>query len=486
MPSKTMSVPDASSKRARGASKGRHVVAMRRARSSPIQRKLYKTTDHSVGVALHPADFAPPQRGGGWGPFGEAFVRMNERALAALDTYPELSARDDGLALRLVPGGRAGAVPLRAAHTGQIAGGLLVEPRFGWSGVGRVLSEVGWNTALEFLDYPLVPGSGREVPPWLIAGPVLARLEELLHSLRPGYRMAEETLLKPRGHIRWNAYVAESLVRGRWSSVPCRFPELTKDPRIKSMIRWTLERLCSTLIGVATSDPLAQRLTLAAKQLLDLVADVAPRMPVRDDMSLLLGSAGLYGHAMLRGLEAIGWIADERGLGGGRELDGLAWQLPLENLWEAYVESVYRTEARSTGADVRVGRLGQTVFPLHWTDSTHRSLGHLIPDIVVRRGDVIKIVDAKYKAHLAELDEHAWERFADTTRESHRADLHQVLAYAALYDAREVTAVLVYPLRRGTFEALASRGRDRSNADLLHGGRLLRIELRGLPFGGVR
>ena len=136
-----------------------------------------------------------------------------------------------------------------------------------------------------------------------------------------------------------------------------------------------------------------------------------------------------------------------------------------------------------TGGEVKVGRLGQTVFPLNWSNPSHRTLRHLVPDVVVRRGRSVHIVDAKYKAHLAELDEAGWHRFADEQREVHRADLHQVLAYASLYDADEVTATLVYPVRYDTWEALKSRGRDISRADLLHGGRRVTLQLRGLPFG---
>jgi hypothetical protein len=77
-----------------------------------------------------------------------------------------------------------------------------------------------------------------------------------------------------------------------------------------------------------------------------------------------------------------------------------------------------------------------------------------------------------------------WQRFTEDAREAHRADVHQVLAYAGLYAADEVSATLVYPLRQGTFEALARRGRDRSVAHLLHGARRVRLELRGAAFGG--
>src|SRR5215469_10243956 len=127
----------------------------------------------------------------------------------------------------------------------------------------------------------------------------------------------------------------------------------------------------------------------------------------------------------------------------------------IRKLWEVYVEAIVRKEAAMTGGDVKVGRLGETVFPLNWSDPSHRTLGHLRPDIVVRRDRSVQIVDAKYKAHLAELDEAGWQRFADEEREAHRADLHQVLAYASLYDADDITATLVYPIRLRTWETLS-------------------------------
>jgi 5-methylcytosine-specific restriction endonuclease McrBC regulatory subunit McrC len=164
-------------------------------------------------------------------------------------------------------------------------------------------------------------------------------------------------------------------------------------------------------------------------------------------------------------------------------MDGLAWQLPLEVLWERYVEAMVRSEVQREGGELLLGRLRQTVFPLHWSTNTVRSMTHLVPDIVIRKGNAVRVVDAKYKAHFAELDEHAWMRIAQDVREAHRADVHQVLAYASLYEADDVTATLVYPLRQSTWEALKTSRRDRAHAELFHGNRRVRLELRGLPFG---
>jgi hypothetical protein len=454
--------------------------------TAPKQSSLFTTTDNSRGVRIPAEPFVTGRSGrGGWDQFAEAFLRLNAPALEALGITPQIEAGADGAALRLVPSGRAGAVPLRSGQTGHVKGGLVVRPRFGWAGIGRVLSETGWHASPEFLSLPMVPGSGREVPPWVLAGPVLVRLRELLRSSRRGYREAEVVLLRPRGRILWPRYITESLARGRWHHLPCRFPDLDTDPRLRRAIRWTLERLHRELVRVGGGDRVAVELALLAMKLLQTVADVPAEMPQPRVLDAMFHRSAMLDAILQRGLEAMGWIAEERGLGGGRQLDGLAWQLPLDRLWENYVEGIIRREAAQTGGDVKVGRLGQTIVPLRWSDAVHKTLGHLLPDVVVLRGRSVHIVDAKYKAHLAELDEVGWRQFIDEQREAHRADLHQVLAYASLYDADEIRATLVYPLRQTTWENLRARERDVSAADLYAGGRHVRLELRGVPFGGA-
>lgn len=461
-------------------------LSRRRKRSvrSPEQRLLHVGTDHGEPILVPPSGrFAPSQRGGGWGSFAEPFLRANEAALAELDVKPTLEAGEEGVRIRLQPGGRAGAVPLCSAQTRRVVGGFVVRPRFGWAGVGRVLQATGWAAGPQLGDFPLVPGSGREVPAWVIAGPVLERLRLLLDAPRRGYEEREAVLAKPRGRILWGQYTNVSLARGRWQHLPCRYPELAADPKLLCFIRWTLERVHRSLLAAGYDDLMGRFLAAEAAKLLDRLSEVSSLIPSRQQLDELTRDRRIPDTVFRQGLKAMSWIYDERGLGGGRTLDGLAWHLPLAEAWEAYVETVIREEAARTGGEVRVGRLRETIFPITWSDPIHRSLGHLEPDIVVRHGRRVQIVDAKYKSHLVELDDYGWRRFADDLRDGHRADVHQVLAYAALFDASEVKASLVYPLRWETWKSLNARGRDRSSAELLHGGRRVHLELRGLPFG---
>jgi len=461
----------------------KRVQASWRPSRAPVSKPLLVAPDHGRPVVVAPDSFAPVQRPGDWGPYAESFLRLNDQALRLLCVSPEVTGGASGVVVRFVPGECAGAVPLRSCVNGKVAGGLLVKPRFGWSGVGHVLQETGWHASPQLPEMPMVPGSARSVPPWVLAGPVLSRLEGLLKTLSPGYRHIEETTSKPRGRILWSDYVSKSLTCGQWHQLPCRYPDLDTDPVLRQYIRWTLERLKRDLSLVGVGDPVALSLVGVACRLLDSLSDVTPLMPRRDELDRRLGGSRLANQWLRYGIEAIAWVVDERGLGGGSERDGLSWVLPLARLWEDYVESVYRREVAQYGGVLKVGRLRETVFPLEWSDATHRTLGHLMPDMVIHKGNSVQIVDAKYKAHLSEIDESDWRQFSSELRDAHRADLHQVLAYASLFEADEVTATLVYPLRYSTYTSLREQGRDRSRAELLHGGRTVRVELRGLPFG---
>ncbi len=290
-------------------------------RRRPREAKpLYAAVDHGRPLVIRQADFAPASRSGSWGTFAESFVRFNERSLKELDVQLDLAAAVPEPTIRLVPGARAGAAPLRSAQTGAVVAGLVVKPRFGWSGVGTVMSETGWAASPNFLDLPLVPGSARQVPPWVLAGPVLFRLQSLLASITPGYSVREEMRASPRGSVLWPRYVSDSLVRGAWHRLPCRFPDLTSDPALRSFVRWAVERVLSQLLKVGQTEIVATELVRIATRLLDALVDVQPKKPRSHELDRA-GTPRLLENAVRNGLQALGWVVDERGLGGGHEMD---------------------------------------------------------------------------------------------------------------------------------------------------------------------
>ncbi len=454
---------------------------------APSPQSLLHAVDNGPAVWVDPSPYISGGRDPGWGPHLDSFLSRNREALAAIGTEPLIVAGRNGIRLELRPGHSAGAVPLRSPVSGQVAGGLVVSPRFGWPGVGRVLAATGWGSAPQFLTQPLVPGSGREVPPWVLAGPALQRLSNLLTQLKPGYQERIEVRSHPRGQIQWQTYITNQIAAGRWHNLPCKFSELGTDSRLRQTIRWTLERIRLDLVATGGSDPMALSLASFAMNLLDQVADVPSRRPHSGELEHHLGIGPLSSAVLREGLRAISWILENRGLGGGRSSDGLAWILPLESLWERYVEKVARSEAALSGGRVKVGRLGETTVPLPWDHRSHRAIGHLIPDIIVEDSNGIEIIDAKYKSHFADLDMAGWNAFTEEAKLGLRADVHQILAYAAVCgDVPSVKATLVYPVSEGLYDELSLRSQHLVSAAIPVGTRLKQLRLRALPFSGLK
>jgi hypothetical protein len=110
-------------------------------------------------------------------------------------------------------------------------------------------------------------------------------------------------------------------------------------------------------------------------------------------------------------------------------------------------------------------------------------MGHLAPDFLLELPGRAVWIDAKYKDHLRRLAVQDWSGLPVILRESHRADLHQALAYAMFSDAPRVDTLLVYPGLLGPLGEPVSPDPVFALADLVAGGRHVRLGLGSIPFG---
>lgn len=445
-------------------------------------RAVLKVLADSGGVAaLRPEEFGIAARDLSWGPYADNLLRANRPQFQALDLSAELVTRPGEISATVRAGGIAGAVPLRAPHTGRVAGGIVVRPRYGWDDIGALLSAIGWAAAPQLLAFPLVPGSAREVPPWVLAGPVVRRFVALLQEVSRGFRMAEETRPRPRGTVLWARYAREQLPRGRPHAVPCRFPDLGADANLRAYLRWGLEQLRRSLLPWVGADRIARSLVDEVDALLSGLTDVVARLPSHAALNELLRDRALSSAALAGGVEALGWLVDERGLAGRNDSDGLAWRLTMHELFERWVEHLTGVWAAGFGGTLTADRRDATTIPIRWQRPWTGSLSSLRPDVVVQTRDAVFIFDAKYKPHMEALDgEHG--ATDEAMRAEHRHDVHQVLAYAAAFDAPRVTAALVYPMRAERWQALAPSGRTVDLADVVTGGRSMRLARVAVPL----
>lgn len=412
----------------------------------------------------------------------DQFITQNAPIFQLLDVHVRRDYDGSDVLLHIDSGNAVGAVPLISPLTGRPDFGLVVQPRFPWTGIGPMLAAMGWLIAPQPLRLPMLKRSERRVPPWVLSFMVLARLKALLDRLERRFEFANELQPAPKGSVNWTEYATRQLPLGRCLSVPCTFPDLRDDRQLKGAIRFAIEKQLRSLQTQSEHGAFIHQLIEFAESLLRKLYAVPARRPDAHQVETWLRRP-LRTDTLLEGLQAVDWTIEERGLAGLSDLDGIPWTMPMEKFFEAWVESVMRQVARHTGATLRTGRQRETVSPLAWDPPYLGSQRSLVPDVMLEVERTSFIIDAKYKRHWEELQDGVSHNQSALLREQHRADLLQVLAYANLAPTADVVCCLVYPCSQRTWDSLAARGRLFHQAELPNRNRRVQVWLTALPMG---
>jgi hypothetical protein len=266
--------------------------------------------------------------------------------------------------------------------------------------------------------------------------------------------------------------------------VPCTFPDLRDDRLLKGAVRYTVERQLRALETQKEHGGFVHRLLDFGQQLLRRVQTVPVYIPSPTNLGAWL-QRPLRTEQFVNGLQAIEWTVEESGLAGASDLEGIPWTMPMDKFFEAWVETLFRLIAQRTGAQMRVGRKRETTRPINWEPSYLGSQKSLAPDIWLEWESATLIVDAKYKRHWEELQQHSWSRVEEELRQQHRHDLLQVLAYANLAQTSNVIVCLAYPCSYESWASLYERGRLIHHAELTVLSRALHIWLTAVPMAAA-
>jgi hypothetical protein len=411
----------------------------------------------------------------------DLFIKQNAPLfrLLQVNVHRDYDGRD--VLLNIESGSAVGAIPLLSPLTARPDFGLVVQPRFPWAGIGPMLAEMGWMISPTPLKLPLLKRSERRVPPWVLSFMVLARLAALLDRLDRRFEFASEERSAPRGRVHWTQYATRQMPRGNFLSVPCTFPDLRDDRHLKGAIRFAAEKQLRSLETQRDQGAFVHRLIAFAESILLRVSAIPTRRPSMGEVERWLRRT-IRTATLTEGLQAIDWTVEERGLAGLSDLEGIPWTMPMEQFFEAWVETVVRNAARRTGGTLKTGRRRETVSPLAWDPPYLGSQRSFVPDLVLELEDLSVIIDAKYKRHWEEMQHEGWREYDSDLLEQHRVDLLQVLAYSNLAWGGTVICCLVYPCSLATWESLARRNRLFHKAELPNRGRHVHVWLTAVPM----
>lgn len=388
----------------------------------------------------------------------EGLLRANRGVLRDFEVLASISRTQGRPNLHFKTNGKIGALPLLSPMSGKPDYGLIISPRFGWDGIGTAMTGAGFRIVPEFLPLPNLPRSDRQIPAWVISSVVLMRLEKMLKALNRRFQLTQETLSTPKGTIRWNDYASQSIASARPDRVPCCFPDLTDDYKLKSFIHYVLLIHRGALQSQRSASSVIVGLLDLCNSLIAQVSSVTPIMPSNSFLQNNMRSH-VTSKVFRDGLESIDWTINERGLAGLEATEGLSWRMDMPAFFEAWCESVLSKLSSDCGLRMLIGREEATRVGITWKIPGTGSQKSLLPDFVLQGQDKTIIVDAKYKVHAEEIENHGWWETDDDIKESHRNDMMQVLAYSGLYEANRTIACLLYPCRQDTYHSLIARNR---------------------------
>jgi hypothetical protein len=292
----------------------------------------------------------------------DQFISQNRAFLDLIEVTVRRDYDGQDVLLVIESGSAVGALPLLSPLSARPDFGIVVQPRFPWSGIGPMLAEMGWLVSPSPLRLPLLKRSERRVPPWVLSFMILARLKALLDRLERRFEIVREARPSPKGNVNWTEYCTREMARAQFLSVPCTFPDLRDDRQLKGAIRFTLEKQLRSLETQREQGSFVHRLISFAESLLLSVQAVASHRPGAREIESWMRRP-LRNEVFTEGLQAIDWTVEERGLAGLSDLEGIPWTMPMEQFFEAWVETVMRTVVLRTGGSLRVARRRETVSP---------------------------------------------------------------------------------------------------------------------------
>ena len=374
-----------------------------------------------------------------------------------------------------------GSAPLLSPITNKHDFSLIVKPRYEWNGIGPLLSQTGWAVLPKILNLPQLKISEKRIPSWVLSSIILYRLGKMVNDLNRRFEYTENDLISPKGKVNWNTYANDRIPKTKFLSIPCRFPDLRNDRKIKSAIHYALLKQLKSLTTQRDSGYFVLQLIDLCNILIQKVSDTPPEKP-SSEMFLFLYKYQLKNITYKEGINAIDWTVNEKGLSGLGDFNGIPWMMSMDSLFEAFIESICIKLKNEIGGTLRSGRKRDTIIPINWQPNYLGSQKFLLPDIIIEKEDSVFIFDAKYKDHWEDMNVEKWYNIEEEIRNRHRNDLLQILAYSTLFKRTNINCCLVYPCRSETFMSLNVRGRQSHNAIIHNDGRIINLKLTALPL----
>lgn len=389
------------------------------------------------------------------------FMNLNKKALDFLGIDAKDSGAGNDLTLSFSSSKYIGAIPIRMPYDGIAHKDFQITPRFDtgkdvYADLTQILSKLEYSIAPEYCDGIQLCNPMQLKPPMYYEA--VKYIDLFKAACRYSWRKFDTRNRShpyPKSSTDWQEYSVSSADPRKALVFPSRDSVLTTDHREWQELKYVFDLARNLILDARTPSSIRYRYEAQINSLARKVSDIEPRssesVVLRANDPRCITELKKQANVLLKS----------------GSTQCAAWRMDMAELFERYAQTVVARAVRE---------LSGTVY----TNERFHGLGHipawglkyLEPDISVRIGDRLYMADAKYKANY-----YARNVSSDELKETHRADLHQVLAYCS-FEPQKIgkTGILFYPANDTRYRVIEY------SADRL-GGTTNKVILCGLAFG---
>ena len=348
------------------------------------------------------------------------FLLRNRKALGFLGIEEGVSSESG---IRLITSRYVGCVPLVSPKTGLPGGFIQVVGNFG-EDISELLSVIDGTIEPEYDESLRVYQDSFVKPPLYFE--CMKYIDQYVEAKKYNWRRftnIEKIEHRPTSSTRWDKYALRSYDPAKTFNYPNKCNVLTREHPEWLELNYVLDFCINEVMSMRT--PIRSKTAYLSK--INNLSNSYDKRSIRAVKEvrihkydpIIIQSLKMSANKVLQNVSSI----------------NCAWRMDLALFFERYVQFVIQRVAFTKGARFSTN----PKYPVNGRRPAW-ALKYIEPDMIIDKGNVQYIIDAKYKAHMMDLS-----KDSEYLKEKFREDLHQVLAYSSFGGNDNKNVMLVYP-----------------------------------------
>ena len=362
----------------------------------------------------------------------QRFQTKNRALLEFLGIYTEVNNYGNSVSLQYRTSNYVGAIPT-VLPDGSQGGDLQVYPHLGngtqedgMVQLTELLHLIDQTVAPEFIDsLPLRNQLEMQPPLFYEAIKYIDLYQKALQLHWRKFLVEKKQFPYPKGATDWNKYAKQFANPEKRLVFPTHDNVLSVNHTEWQQLKYVFQLAASELTSTKTPRLIRARYQYVVQEISQKTKEILPKQTINIPIH---ASDPMPIKALKQQAEVI--LSRQK-------IACTAWRIDIAEVFERFVQYVLSHAAQRSFCSAKCISnqkfIGKSHVPA-W------GLKHLEPDILITVENQLIIADAKYKANMYALGQ-----ASDILKETHRHDLHQILAYCAFAPQQDKLALLCYP-----------------------------------------